>query len=498
MRGRWVAGGILLLAAVLALAGTASADAADDWQNASTVKLAEIHETLHGGEDWDWFRIEVPDGAYVKIRTTLDDPAPVQLHLREDDGPKLGDRDAEGYTTAAVDTDAIRIGFTADIGRDDFVGFTFKYTFPDAKSQDDAGSGADAGNHWQHAGPTIDPGLLEAEILYNFKDVGDWYRMDLPEDHWVKVSIPYVGVFPQLRAGNGTVIDAAASPQTELYTRALPPGDTVLIGTEDNQGDPNAEPSVDDAYTFDIETFPAPDAAVEDLRVDPAGIEGAPDTGVALVQNTVRVDVANHGPGELVEGHLTVYVDHPTDVDEQPRTLYDGPIEIEPGTTRTVELDWDAIGEVGNATVHAEIDTLFDLDPSDQDIQREIAVLAPVEEGVDVFNNNARETLWMIPARGSAELFLWYDNDRRGARVDTASRTVGVFTTTRAFLNANDAPRALVLYCTETEYPLVVDKPRKCYGYGESIVDYIIENPTDPPTPVPEVPFYPPDPLVAS
>lgn len=486
---------VLGLAAIVMLSGTASADAPDDWENATTVKLTELHKVLHGGDDWDWFRIEVPDGSYVKIKTELDEPAPVQLHLREDDGPKLGDRPAEGYTTASVDTAAIRIGFTGDIDEDDAVGYTFSYQFVDAEPQDDAGSGQDAANHWQHASPTVEPGTIDAEMLYNFKDVGDWYRMELPEDHWVKVSIPVIGVYPQLRAPDGTVIDQRADPQWDRYTRALPPGDEVLIGTEDSSGDAGADPWIDEPYTFEIETIPAPDAAVEEIRIDPVGVEEAPDTpatGVAMSQNTVHVDVANHGPGDLVEGHLNVYVSHPTDVDSERRTLYKGPIEIDPGATRTVELEWDATGEVGNATIHAEIDTLFDLDRSNQETSRQTAVLVPLAEGADAFNNGAGESLWMVPARGYAAVSTWYDNERRGVGLDTGSGTVGLFTTTQGFLDSDDEPRALFVYCIKTDYPGVGDKPRQCYGYDEGTVDDIREDPTDPPIRIPEPPIYPP------
>lgn len=247
----------------------------------------------------------------------------------------------------------------------------------------DAG-GDDAPGSWADA-RDVRPGSYSS-TLGGEGDDADWFRVELPAGMGGRVSL----FVPEPQTRHALVLlddeghylngdwSGRGSVTLESFARgALRIG--ILAGPVRDDGTGNG---TGDATPFgwhlDVQTFRAPDFAIEDLRVTNRALR----TDLADVPpghlRTVHVDVANlAGAGQ---GWLSLHVETPSDG----RTTFLGYayLHLAEGETRSVSIDWDAKGIVGDVTVHAFAWADGDADASNGYAQaRHYVVLGGTGEG---------------------------------------------------------------------------------------------------------------------
>lgn len=369
-RFAWVAIGLLLASAAGAMADAGrTGDAPDRWEDAWTVEPGTYQG--HADHEDDWYRVEL--GAQQALAVTFERSGGDswdEVEVREDDGVFTAEVDPGQTVTVGASTDALRLGVQPFFSSFDY---TLTLERVDVEPQDDAGSGMDAGNHWRHATPTDALGEIDgARVPTSMVDPADWYEVPVPEDHWVRA---------RSSDGGALLYDADGEPIAGTWgpPQGMPSSDHVFAGVEEWQAE--------GGYTLTVEAIPVPDAAVTDLsvRLEEVGTDaGSIPTGT---QRTIEVEVANHGEGPTVDGMLEVWVRHPQRAGENPRELHEAPITLDGQATRTIEVPWDTTGEVGDATVHAEITSRYDLDWSnDHDTAESYVLVGDTGAGVDLLN----------------------------------------------------------------------------------------------------------------
>lgn len=390
----------LLIAAVpnaLAEAGR-DGDAPNDWEDAWTLEPGEYIGTVYCKEDW--YRVETGPGEVLNLTFEPYENVDAAVQIREDDGPVLGEVSGDTTELVRTDTDAVRFGVQPNCS--DPYTYNLNLSLENATPQDDAGSGTDAGNVWQHAAPNVPLGAVEGELLPGLRDAADWYTVPVPEDHWVRATSDADHV--TLRETDGDLIATDGQP------KGVPTTGEVLAGAAGSS-----------PYTLTTEAIPQADAAVDDVTVELDNVTtdaGSVPTGT---QRTVHVDLANHGNGEILDGQLTVWTTEDQDLDDNRRILHQGPVTVGPGDNETVSIPWDGTGQIGDTTVHARVESLFDLDPSNDENEAESYVLVSnVGTGVDAGNANVQgEPGFGWSADSHIHLETQYDHDARYVHLHT-------------------------------------------------------------------------------
>lgn len=368
MRGRLA----LVLTLVLVIVALPSAsgeagrdgDAPNNWEDAWTLEPGEYIGTVNCGEDW--YRVETGPDQVLNLTFDPYIDTWADVHVREDDGPFLGEVEADTTELVRTDTDAVRFGVQPDCW--DPYTYRLNLTLENATPQDDAGSGQDAGNVWQHAAPNVSLGSVEGELLPGLRDAGDWYTVPVPDDHWIQASSD--AGQPTLREPDGDLVATDGEP------RGVPSTEEVRVGLSGSS-----------PYALTTEAIPQPDAVVEDVTVELDNVTTDAASVPTGTQRTVHVDLANLGNGSTVEGRLTVWTTEDQDPDDNQRVVHQGPVSVGAGATKTVSVSWDGTGQLGDTTVHARVDSLFDLDGSNDEAQTESYVLVGnVGAGADAGN----------------------------------------------------------------------------------------------------------------
>lgn len=383
-------------------------DAPGDWRDAWTMEPGSYNGSVYEHNE-DWYRVEVPDGKALRFTYEPHESTWDEAVIRADDGPVLGEVDPGQTQRIGTTTGALRIGVAPF-----FDSFTYTLTFElvDAPTQDDAGSGTDAGNVWQHASPSISTGTVQGDILPGLRDAADFYRLPVPADHWVRVRSDEAGYLgPFLYETDGDRLDTDSSGSDEAW--GAPSTDEALVGLQS-----------DGRYQLTVETSPQPEVAVTDVTVIVENVttdHGSVPTGT---QRSVVVDLENRGEGPTVAGELRVWTQQDAGAGDNDRVVYDEPVAVDANEQRTIEIPWDGTGQIGDATVHARYTTLFDLDPAnDHDQTRSYVLVGNIGTGVDAGNQRVEEGPSEVPVvEGHVHVEDNYDHDARYVHVH--ARTV--------------------------------------------------------------------------
>jgi hypothetical protein len=387
----------MLLAAILLLATLPHAQAAGASQATATPITDGTYSGSLGSYADDWYVTDVPAGkaAFVQYQ---DSGGSTDAYLVDSDGSTVryvSNGNSGAYAPedgkAWIDVSTWYQGAS----------YTFTLSFINVPTQNDGGSGRDAGRSFADAVTAV-PGHVTGNVVLASGDAGDTFRLDVPA---------------------GMIVDLASVPS---YTR-LVQADGTLVAQLAGYGQPSSWSGVSDgkplyvevtrsgAYGFDYAISWPADLAVSALSVhDVAPMVG--DTAApAGTQREVTFHVANHGAGPTRLGNLLVVATHEGVTSS--RVVADRDLSLAAGQETDITLSWDTTGEVGNFTLVAGVTSQYENRTSDNAQSVATSVLAgglPVG-GFDALNLQARSA--------SASAGYEYGGERIG--LDTPEGFVG-------------------------------------------------------------------------
>ncbi|MGD8523584.1 MAG: hypothetical protein PVF56_20715 [Desulfobacterales bacterium] len=159
----------------------------DAYDQATPISLEKIGAELSPSQDADFFKFEVPSGSILNLDFTPDESGqPMKISLRNMERQEIWN--ADNVVPGVTKSTQIILNTTA--GGTFFVvvsdGFGHYDLDLSAKSQNDAGSGNDAGDKITRA-VEVRPGASYPGQLGGF-DVEDWYQFEIPPGHILNLS----------------------------------------------------------------------------------------------------------------------------------------------------------------------------------------------------------------------------------------------------------------------------------------------------------------------
>lgn len=307
-----------------------------------------------------------------------------------------------GHSTRAA------IGFTILL-------FLLPLSAAQAPAQNDAGSGGDAPDTWDAAMP-VAPGTHVGFLDDVNGDRADWYSIHVPQGMALEWRVglsndAYVYIYDangnRLYGYNFWVWFGYGYSQTYTF---LPPTSTIHIGILEDWGDVN--------YDLALSVIDLPALSVDAIVLEPQGLEvdGVGSLGMTVTQ-IAHVTVTNSG-NATATGTLDLLVHHQGG--SRDRHADSERITLAAGETRTYELTWSAVGEVGDVEVEAVVDAdQLEADLSDNRASARAHVLVRnAGFSVDAFNNG-------VVAGGVAGAWTYFGHGGTGACAMVAQAIVG-------------------------------------------------------------------------
>lgn len=303
-----------------------------------------------GGDARDWFTATSPPDTWAIIRVTPTDGQSVWVdvwHPAIFHPAHWGAANGETLTLLVhgplaavdvrVDAAAPPVGYTIDVS----------YVLPEDFTQNDAGLGIDAPAAPEDA-PILALGTYTGRLEYNIVGDGiDAFRVDVPEDRYLRVDFHSVMSEVRVRIVGPSGEEAAVGAKDGSLTAAGRGDRAITLG---GWGDPANEYE----YRVTLSAVEVHDLAVTNVRV-------TPDDPAAPVRE-IHVDVTNLGTLAFAGGHLRVNVVGTWEVYE---TVYDGPLALGAGESRTITIPWNVVGYAGDLRIDALL-TGHDIHPENE------------------------------------------------------------------------------------------------------------------------------------
>lgn len=212
----------------------------------------------------------------------------------------------------------------------------------------------------------------------------DWYRIGVGEGR---------GILVAFHAAGGTV-EAYLYGEDGRFLRMLGkghpigdvPGAHAYVRVSDWCVCSNASAS----YAFDSVILDAPDVRVDDLEVAPMPF--TTDAGDLPVGRFRRVSFTVTNDGVGAADHA--WIDVTSEQDRSSRHVAWFLVTLAPGQSRDFSVEWDTLGQAGDATLRVRTFTMMDADRSnDEASARSYALVGNVGAGVDALNRYASAPL---------------------------------------------------------------------------------------------------------
>jgi len=270
---------------------------------------------------------------------------------------------------------------------------------PLAAAQDDAGTGADAPDNRANA-LSFNGTDLTGTLDDPNGDSADWYLMTgLPAHQGLSVDLQTTGLWgiaitlldqngnPFLHDQNGQLISGyytdnfGGAPARYHFDIIPSPGAFYLGITRNfwsNQG----------TYEFNFTTVALADLAVDSITITPVTIQSDLGPLPASVERIVNVTVENHGAADA-PSVVDVWVNPANDPSGSRRHVGTISLTIPAGQSRTVLLEWQTTGELGDMDVHAHASTHWEANLGDNElVTRQFVLVGQLGQGVDLLNHN--------------------------------------------------------------------------------------------------------------
>lgn len=234
-----------------------------------------------------------------------------------------------------------------------------------ASGQNDAGSGGDAADAPLDA-QTVTASNWTGTIDPAAGDRHDCYRIvsDPIQGRRVHVALT-TDLTLRVYDGQGEFLDASFSSGTMAENVEVAKFSAYIVCVDLD----GFSPTVTGSYTITITSFELPDLAVTAVRIG----EPREPTDHGPTVRMVEVDVENRGrgPGEVYWA-VSVHHEGPT---ASGRPLGDSWGWAEAGEKATITLEWETLGEIGDAEVRARVYSLNDVDESNNERSERANVL---------------------------------------------------------------------------------------------------------------------------